>query len=80
MAGNIFDNPTLRMMYQDALQSLYNGCLMPWERDLLAQALLPADMVDPFASEDVKSLSVMNLTCVSIQQHLSKIRLPMEKT
>ena len=66
MAGNIFDNPTLSIMYQDALQSLYNGCVMPWERDLLAQAPLPADMVDPFASEDVKPLSVMNLTYVSL--------------
>ena len=66
MAGNIFDNPTLSIMYQDALQSLYNGCVMPWERDILAQAPLPSDMVDPFASEDVKPLSVMNLTYVSL--------------
>ena len=66
MAGNLFDNPTLSIMYQDALQSLYNGGIMPWERDLLAEAPLPADMVDPFASEDVKPLSVMNLTYVSL--------------
>ena len=66
MAGNSLDNPTISMMYQNALQSLYNGCVMPWERDLLAEAPLPADMVDPFASEEVKPLSVMNLTYVSL--------------
>ena len=41
MAGNLFDNPMMSMMYQDALQSLYNGAVMPWDLEILAVAPLP---------------------------------------
>ena len=66
MAGNPFDNPTMSMMYQDALQSLYAGAVMPWERDILSIAPLPADVVDPFASQDVDPLQIMGFTYNSL--------------
>ena len=66
MAGNPFDNPTMSMMYQDALQSLYAGAVMPWERDILAIAPLPADVIDPFASQDVDPLQIMGFAYNSL--------------
>ena len=53
MAINPFNNPSFGMMYKDALYSLYAGAVMPHEREILAMAPLPADVVDPFASQDV---------------------------
>ena len=74
MAGNPFDNPTMSMMYQDALQSLYAGAVMPWERDILAIAPLPADVVDPFASQDVDPLQIMGFAYNSLVTWIDEAR------
>ena len=66
MAGNLFDDPTMSMMYRDALQSLYNGTVMPWDREILAVAPLPADVVDPFASEEMDPRQVMGFAYNSL--------------
>ena len=66
MTGNPFNNPMMSMMYQDALQSLYAGAVLPHERELLAMAPLPADIVDPFASQDVDPLHIMDFAYNSL--------------
>ncbi len=74
MAGNPFDNPTMSIMYRDALQSLYAGAVMPWERDILAIAPLPADVVDPFASQDVDPLQIMSFAYNSLAAWIDEAR------
>ena len=74
MAGNPFDNPTMSMMYRDALQSLYAGAVMPWEREILAIAPLPADVVDPFASQDVDPLQIMGFAYNSLVTWIDEAR------
>ena len=74
MAGNPFDNPTMSMMYHDALQSLYAGAVMPWEREILAIAPLPADVVDPFASQDVDPLQIMGFAYNSLVTWIDEAR------
>ena len=74
MAGNPFDNPTMSMMYHDALQSLYAGAVMPWEREILAVAPLPADVVDPFASQDVDPLQIMGFAYNSLVTWIDEAR------
>ncbi len=66
MAVNPFDNPTFSMMYKDALYSLYAGAVMPHEREILAMAPLPADVVDPFASQDVDPRQIMGFAYNSL--------------
>ena len=66
MAVNPFDNQTFSMMYKDALYSLYAGAVMPHEREILAMAPLPADVVDPFASQDVDPRQIMGFAYNSL--------------
>ncbi len=66
MTGNPFDDPMISMMYQDALHSLYAGAVMPHERELLAMAPLPTDIVDPFASQDVDPRQIMGFAYNSL--------------
>ena len=54
------------MMYQDALFSLYAGAVMPHERELLAMAPLPTDIVDPFVSQDVDPRQIMGFAYNSL--------------
>ena len=54
------------MMYQNALNSLYNGAVMPHEREILARAPLPTDIVDPFVSQDVDPLQIMGFAYNSL--------------
>jgi hypothetical protein len=56
----------MESMQTDALFNLYSGIVTPVDRQVLADMPLPSDMVDPFASQDVDPLSVMNLTYVSL--------------
>ena len=56
----------MESMQTDALFNLYSGIVTPVDRQILADMPLPSDMVDPFASQDVDPLSVMNLTYVSL--------------
>ena len=74
MTGNPFDNPTVDMMYRDALQSLYAGAVMPWDREILAIAPLPADVVDPFASQDVDPLQIMSFAYNSLAAWIDEAR------
>ncbi len=66
MAINPLDNPEFDMMYQDALYSLYAGAVMPHDRDILAMAPLPTDVVDPFASQDVDPRQIMGFAYNSL--------------
>ena len=66
MAVNPFDNPEFGMMYQDALYSLYAGAVMPHDREILAMAPLPTDVVDPFASQDVDPRQIMGFAYNSL--------------
>ena len=55
-------DPMMNMMYQNAMQSLYNGCLLPVDREILSNSPLPDTLVDPFAAEESDPLQVMKLT------------------
>ena len=67
-------NSTIDIMRASALENLYAGCVMPWDKQILEDMPLPADMVDPFASEEVKPLSVMNLTYVSLSGWIAEAK------
>lgn len=59
-------NSMIDIMKMDGLQDLYSGCVSALDREILSKTPLPSDMVDPFASEEVDPLQMMNLTCVSL--------------
>ena len=74
MRGNPFDDPMISTMYQDALQSLYAGAVMPHEREILAIAPLPTDIVDPFASQDVDPRQIMGFAYNSLVTWIDEAR------
>ena len=75
MARGSFENPAENMMYEDAIHSLYNGMpVMPWERELLAMAPLPEDIVDPFAAQDSDPLQIMGLAYKSLVTWIDEAR------
>ena len=67
-------NAMIENMRTDALLDLYAGYVTPLDREILADMPLPSDMVDPFASQDVDPLSVMNLTYVSLSGWIAEAR------
>ncbi len=67
-------NTMMEIMRTDALNDLYAGYVTPQDREILADMPLPSDMVDPFASQDVEPLSVMNLTYVSLSGWIAEAR------
>ena len=64
----------MESMQTDALFNLYSGIVTPVDRQILADMPLPSDMVDPFASQDVEPLSVMNLTYVSLSGWIAEAK------
>lgn len=74
MTEELFDNPAISMMYENALHSLYNGIVTPMDREILKDMPLPDDMVDPFASQDVKPLALMNLNYVSLSGWIAEAK------
>ena len=67
-------NAMIENMRTDALHDLYAGYVTPLDREILADMPLPSDMVDPFASQDVEPLSVMNLTYVSLSGWIAEAK------
>ena len=67
-------NAMIENMRTDALLDLYAGYVTPLDREILADMPLPSDMVDPFASQDVEPLSVMNLTYVSLSGWIAEAK------
>ena len=64
----------IETMRTDALNDLYAGYVTPLDREILADMPLPSDMVDPFASQEVEPLSVMNLTYVSLSGWIAEAK------
>ncbi|MBR6089880.1 MAG: hypothetical protein IKP86_08100 [Anaerolineaceae bacterium] len=58
----------------DALNDLYSGVVTPLDRDILSDMPLPSDIVDPFASQEVPPLTVMNLTYASLSGWMAESR------
>ena len=67
-------NAMIETMRTDALHDLYAGYVNPLDREILADMPLPSDMVDPFASQEVDPLSVMNLTYVSLSGWIAEAK------
>ena len=67
-------NAMIETMRTDALHDLYAGYVTPLDREILADMPLPSDMVDPFASQEVEPLSVMNLTYVSLSGWIAEAK------
>ena len=53
MTGNPFNNPTIDMMYTDAVLGLMNGCLMPWDKQVLSAAPLPSEVIEPYMAKEI---------------------------
>ena len=64
----------MESMQTDALFDIYSGIVTPVDRKILEDMPLPSDMVDPFSSQDVHPLSVMNLTYVSLSGWIEEAR------
>ena len=57
------DSGMFNMMYTNALHGLENGCLMPWDKDILASNPLPASVIEPYTTKEVPDvLESMNIT------------------
>jgi len=57
------DSGTFNMMFVNALHGLENGCLMPWDKQILASAPLPDSVIDPFTTKEAPDvLSTMKMT------------------
>ena len=52
----------MNTMYQNALQSLYSGCVLPVDREILSLSPLPESVVDPFAAQDCDPIQIMRMT------------------
>ena len=64
----------IETMTTDALLDLYAGIVTPMDREILKDMPLPEDMVDPFASQDVEPLALMNLNYVSLSGWIAEAR------
>ena len=57
------ESGTFNMMYVNALHGLANGCLMPWDKEVLATSPLPVSVIEPYTTKEVPDvLESMNLT------------------
>ena len=56
------NDPMLNIFYQNALQSLYSGCVTPADREVLSNSPLPAGIIEPFAAEESDPLQIMKMT------------------
>ena len=41
------------MMYSDAVLGLMNGCLMPWDKQVLAAAPIPSAVIEPYMEKEI---------------------------
>ncbi|MBQ6502435.1 MAG: hypothetical protein IJI57_00805 [Flexilinea sp.] len=64
----------IETMETDALLDLYAGIVTPVDREILKDMPLPDDMVDPFASQDVEPLALMNLNYVSLSGWIAEAK------
>ena len=48
MDGSMHD-----LFYQNALLGLMNGCLMPWDKEVLSAAPLPSTVIEPYMAKEV---------------------------
>jgi len=44
---------THSMIYRDALLGLMNGCLMPWDKDILSESPLPSSVIEPYMAQEI---------------------------
>ena len=75
MTADTYYDSIQDMMYEDAIHSLYNGMpVMPWQREVLAMAPLPEDIVDPFAAQDSDPMQIMGLAYKSLVTWIDEAR------
>ena len=75
MTADTYYDSIQDMMYEDAIHSLYNGMpVMPWQREVLAMAPLPEDIVDPFAAQDADPMQIMGLAYKSLVTWIDEAR------
>ena len=74
MDGNLLKDPMMSMMYDNALQALYAGNVMPFDRQILALAPLPDDVVDPFAAQNVDPNRIMQFTYQSLSAWIDEAK------
>ena len=55
-------DPSMKIMFRNALTDLYTGDISQIDREVLAYSPLPSDIVDPYAAQDVDPVNSMNLT------------------
>ena len=48
MSSSHFD-----MMYSDAVLGLMNGCLMPWDKQVLSAAPIPSAVIEPYMEKEI---------------------------
>ncbi|MBQ6520859.1 MAG: hypothetical protein IJI14_19305 [Anaerolineaceae bacterium] len=46
-------SPAFDMFYRNALIGLMNGCLMPWDKDVLSDTPLPSSVIEPYMAKEV---------------------------
>ena len=47
---------THSMIYRDALLGLMNGCLMPWDKDILSGSPLPSSVIEPYMAKEIPNV------------------------
>lgn len=74
MDGGLMNDPEMDMMYENALQALYAGNVMPFDRQILSRSPLPNDAVDPFSEQDVDPKEIMQFAYKSLSAWIDEAK------
>ena len=66
MSENLHSDPTMRMMYNDALLDLMAGAVNQIDKEVLSYTPLPDSVIDPYVSQEVQAKAAMELTYSSL--------------
>ncbi len=74
MEGNLLNDPTMSMMYNDALLDLMAGAVNPIDKEILSYTPLPDSVIDPYASQEMQAKAAMDLTFSSLSTWIGEAK------
>ena len=74
MEGNLLNDPTMRMLYNDALLDLMAGSVNFIDKEVLSYTPLPDSVIDPYVSQEVQAKAAMELTFSSLSTWIEEAK------
>ena len=74
MSENLHSDPTMRMMYNDALLDLMAGAVNQIDKEVLSYTPLPDSVIDPYVSQEVQAKAAMELTYSSLSTWIDEAK------